>query len=288
LNTNYTTRAYIDNSLNVNYYKRTQIDISYSNIITNSLVTIGSGTITAGGGFIGTSYRSSAPETDISFGNNLTTGCINIGTTQSSGDITLGDGKNRDATSSIYIGTKSTNGSINIGRGNTISINNSTPTLTINRPITVGYTTLPTASQIGNIVTAVSFTSVDIAFGSAPYSVFNAGCNITSGIWLITIEFNIQTSGSITGSKWGYCAINNTGTPLPSPTTSFAGAMTFSLKRFEDTTSWSNSTTYYDSTAFFVNNYSNSYTNIRGLFRWIAATAGSLKIGIEQSAVRIA
>jgi hypothetical protein len=202
LNVNYATRAYIDNSLNLNYYKKTQIDISYSNIITNSLVTIGSGTITAGGGFIGTSYRSSAPETDISFGNNLTSGCINIGTTQLSGDITLGDGTVRDATSGIYIGTKSTSGNINIGRGNTISINNSTPSITINRPInlTAGSTAIQSAGANAIGFYAIPITSSNLPQGatSGTNSVTGTGISVSgSGVFSINYRCSINSTTSI-------------------------------------------------------------------------------------------
>ena len=153
LNTNYYTKTAIDSSINTSFYNRAYIDASLSNIVTNSLTTTGSGTITAAGGFIGTSFQPSANNIAITFANITTTGNIDIGGQQSTGNLNLGIGA-RSATGNINIGGVSASSStstinigtgsgstntINIGKDNVISIVNSTPTFTMNRAVTIGY-----------------------------------------------------------------------------------------------------------------------------------------------------
>ena len=111
------------NNLFTNTYTKSYIDISFANIVTNSLITTGSGTITAGGGFVGTSFQPSAIGTTITFGNNITTGNIDIGGSQNTGNVNVGAGI-RSATGHINIGTGSTSSNnINIGTGSSYSGN---------------------------------------------------------------------------------------------------------------------------------------------------------------------
>jgi hypothetical protein len=186
LNTNYTTKTYVDNSLNTNYYTKTYIDTSFSNIVTNSLITTGSGTITSGGGFIGTSYQPSAITTAITFGNNITTGNIDIGAAQTSGNLNLGVGS-RTTTGNIFIGTgSSATNTINIGRGNVVSIlNTTTPTLTINRPIKPGYGyAITDATTIGYQGSSSSSTKFSSTPGAGSLVIL-LSTSITAGVWMV-------------------------------------------------------------------------------------------------------
>jgi len=200
LNTNYYTRSAIDNSINTNFYNKTYIDASFSNIVTNSLTTTGSGTITAGGGFIGTSYQPSAVTTAITFGNNITTGNIDIGASQTTGNLNLGIGTARAATGNIFIGTGATAvNTINIGRGNVISIvNSTTPTFTINRPITVAYNTSAITSnmQIGYQISDSSNNTLLPQNSTA--LVRTPGLALPIGVWQVQTDmgYSVATASS--------------------------------------------------------------------------------------------
>jgi hypothetical protein len=181
----------IRENLNTNYYTKTYIDTSFSNIVTNSLITTGSGTITSGGGFIGTSYQPSSDATAITFGNNIISGNIDIGGAQTTGNINLGTGSR--TTGNIFIGTgASATNTINIGRGNVISIQNATtPTLTINKPIKIGYSIYPITdvSMIGHQGTATTTTArLSISVQSL------LSVSITPGVWMV--EGSIQATGT--------------------------------------------------------------------------------------------
>jgi len=193
-------RTYVDTSLNANYYNERYIDASFANIITNSVVTTGSGTITAGGGFIGTSYQPSAITTAITFGNNITTGNITIGGSQTTGNLNLGTGTGRLATGNIFIGTGATaTNTINIGRGNTISILNAAPsTFTLNSPITVAYNTSAITSnmQIGYQISDSS--NGTLLPQNSTALVRTPGLTLPIGVWQVQIDmgYSIVTAST--------------------------------------------------------------------------------------------
>jgi hypothetical protein len=162
-----------------------------------------SSTITSTGGFIGTSYQPSVGTTAITFGNNITTGNIDIGAAQTTGNLNLGIGT-RSATGNIFIGTgTSATNTINIGRGNAISIVNSTaPTLTINCPIILSTTSGEIQSagtnSLGYFYTKITTTVTSIATGTSSQS--NALALAGSGVFIInfTCIMNVGTSISTT------------------------------------------------------------------------------------------
>jgi hypothetical protein len=220
LNDNYYTRTAIDSSMNTNfynrtavdasfsnidtnYYNKTYIDASFSNIVTESLTTTGSGTITAGGGFIGTSFQPSANNIAIAFANITTTGNIDIGGQQSTGNLNLGIGA-RSATGNINIGTGSTSKNIiNIGRGNVISIDLSSSTFSINYPITIGYNgnLITNSSMIGYQVSATNNTNPPVNYwASFPNRIANMSTlSLIPGVWNLSGFCIISISGGGSG-----------------------------------------------------------------------------------------
>jgi hypothetical protein len=160
------------------------------------------GTVT-GGEFIGTSFQPTAVETAITFGNNITTGNINIGASQTTGNLNLGAGL-RNATGNIFLGTGSTaTNTINIGRGNTIAIvNSATPTLTINRPIilTSGSTAIQSAgvNAIGFYATPIVSSNIPKGATSGSNSITGSGISVSgSGVFSINYRCSINSTTSI-------------------------------------------------------------------------------------------
>jgi hypothetical protein len=160
------------------------------------------GTVT-GGEFIGTSFQPTAVETAITFGNNITTGNIDIGASQTTGNLNLGAGL-RNATGNIFLGTGSTaTNTINIGRGNTIAIVNSeTPTLTINRPIilTSGSAAIQSAgvNAIGFYATPIVSSNIPKGATSGSNSITGTGISVSgSGVFSINYRCSINSTNSI-------------------------------------------------------------------------------------------
>jgi len=195
-----TLKTYTDKSLNTNYYTKTYVDTSFSNIVTNSLITTGSGTIKSGGGFIGTSYQPSSAETAITFGNNIISGNIDIGAAQTSGNLNLGLGS-RTTAGNIFIGTGTgATNTINIGTGNVISIvNATTPTLSISRPIQPTYAgNAPNANtMIGFIATPTISGITNITTGIANIGQFS----LTTGTWIVQAKITF-TGVSVVASQF--------------------------------------------------------------------------------------
>jgi hypothetical protein len=197
-----------DTSIN-NTYTKTYIDTSFSDIYTSITTT---GTITANGGFIGTSYQPSAATTAITFGNNITTGDITIGESQTTGNLNLGTGTSRAATGNVFIGTGATaTNTINIGRGNVVSIvNSATPTLTINQPIKTSYTyPVSDVSMIG-----YQFSVNNTSFSNPWVSATSIGIMtptplvLRPGVWNLSGYCHIRLSNNA-GITYGLSTVNN-------------------------------------------------------------------------------
>jgi len=190
-----------------------------------------SSTITSAGGFIGTSYQPSEAGTAISFGNNITTGNIDIGGQQSTGNLNLGIGTSRESTGNIFIGTGSTAlNTINIGRSNVISIvNSSTPTLTINRPIILtsvsGGIQSAGVNAIGYYATpVVSSNLTQGATTGANNAVTGSGITVYgSGVWSIIYRCSINSTTSI-ASTVIVCGVSVTDSSSNTQSTAILGS----------------------------------------------------------------
>jgi hypothetical protein len=212
--------------------------------VTNSLTTTGSGTITAAGGFIGTSFQPSANNIAITFANITTTGNIDIGGQQTTGNLNLGTGA-RSATGNINIGGVSVGSStntinigtgsgstntINIGRSNVISIvNSTTSTLTLNRPVTIGYTSSiysETSSAVLSFIGGTFFSTAtwsswasgnfEYIFGNNPTTPATGwtgagGVSLLSGVYRVNyaLSFDDGTAYNITDFRVGISTLNN-------------------------------------------------------------------------------
>jgi hypothetical protein len=160
--------------------------------------TVTAGSISTTGIITGNSYQSSGTGIDISFGPNITTGSIHIGGAQTTGDINLGTGTARTAAGNIYIGTGTSLGGINIGRTNVVSIvNSATPTLTINRPITVGYniSDISLNTQIGFQISDSS--NATLLPQNTAALVRTPGLTLPIGVWQVQIDM-VYTIGTAT------------------------------------------------------------------------------------------
>jgi hypothetical protein len=216
-------------------------------------------TITSTGGFIGTSYQPSAATTAITFGNNITTGNINIGAAQTTGNLNLGIGTSREATGNIFIGTgASALNTINIGKGNVISIVNSeTPTLTINRPITVGYNTsaITLNTQIGfQISDSINNT---ILPQNSTALVRTPGLTLPIGVWQVQIDM-VYTIGTATSQY----TIFQYGITTNINGNQASDCIPYARYRFDSTTSLSTGNYFNTASAIVSNTASKTYYGI--------------------------
>ena len=172
------TKTYVDGSLNANYYVKNYVDDSLNDIRNNyttltlkNALDISINDITsnyATTSFVNSQFNNlinSAPDTlntlneiaiaiqsDVSL---VTQAFSRLDKLDSSINTlysinTINDTTLTITAGNISIGTGSGTNTINIGTGNTISIlNSATPSLTINRPITIGYIPVFTSNQIG-------------------------------------------------------------------------------------------------------------------------------------------
>jgi hypothetical protein len=237
-------------------------------------------TITSTGGFIGTSYQPSAATTAITFGNNITTGNIDIGAAQTTGNLNLGIGTSREATGNIFIGTgASALNTINIGRGNVISIVNSeTPTLTINRPIltTGNPSTLTTA--IGSIVSVSSTSGVVGPPSTGSYTLSSGAMTLGSGVWLVSLHINYITASSINNSfRWNIGLMTNV--PVTGNNASASKAPTNTIGSAwvgdSDGVGLDNGTYGQQLAGIVLNNYDGSYNTLYGIFNYSQTAAGA-------------
>ena len=310
LNTNYYTRTAIDSSMNTNFYNKTYIDASFSNIVTNSLTTTGSGTITAGGGFIGTSFQPSANTTAIAFANITTTGNIDIGGQQSTGNLNLGIGA-RSATGNINIGGVSAGSStnainigtgsgstntINIGQSNVISIvNSATPTFTINRPILATGNPSSSTTAIGYIPAIVSTTSGTVGPPSASTTwTFSTGImTLGTGVWLVSLHAAYTASGISLNTTFVWNmglmttapTIGNSASASKAPNNTLGGLNAWIGN--SDGVNLDNGSYGQQFGGVVLNNYDGTYNTLYGIFNWYAA-AGTLNTILTLRAVKIA
>ena len=294
LNANYYTKSAIDSSINTSFYNKTYIDTSFSNIVTNSLTTTGSGTITAAGGFIGTSFQPSANNIAITFANITTTGNIDIGGQQTTGNLNLGTGA-RSATGNINIGGVSAGSStntinigtgsgstntINIGRSNVISIvNSATPTFTINRPILATGNPSSSTTAIGYTVSVSSTSGVVGPPTTGSYTLSSGAITLGAGVWIVSLHISYITASGINNSfRW------NIGLMTTAPTTGNSASASKAPTNTLADVAWvgdadgvglDNGTYGQQFGGVVLNNYDGTYNTLYGIFNYTQTAAGA-------------
>ena len=188
--------------------------------------TLSGNDITTGSASLATNLFDNLTSATCSICNSMTSGIVRIGSTMSSsGIITLGSsfstinignfkftgnfGMDANFTTQNYtLLTNLTSGNLTIGHAQ-----NQTGNIIINRPITLGYTTIPTYSN-----TQIGFTTRDTInnTGTIPnFSAFNAFTSYITlpvGVWLITYSLRLKiVSGSLVVVAYNTYGIDNTG-----------------------------------------------------------------------------
>jgi hypothetical protein len=218
-----------------------------SNLLMGGSVTIGSvsvDTIINGVLKNGTNITTTSATSDFWIGNDITSGRIFMGDVDGrTGAMFIGNKMNGP----IHIGSELKElGSVNIGSSTTSAATN-IRNLNVSTPITLGYTTIPTSTQLGGVVYGYSANNNTVL--SAPYNypasitanAVNKIANITLniGLWMITTHISV---GSTIGSYWmigirvGQDAFDDYTVTEPAQTGNSRGVFNFPVRVTENNT----------------------------------------------------
>jgi hypothetical protein len=118
---------------------------------------------------------------NLSVGNLQTSGILNIGTsTTRTGNINIGSGAGAGNTSSIQLGSSTGSGAISV-----------------NRPLTIGYTVNPVAGQIGEVIRAPALTPTAFPTGTAVAQTAAVSVNyltLPRGVWYTSATMGLSCS----------------------------------------------------------------------------------------------
>lgn len=171
----------------------------------------GSGNVTLGQSATGTTTLNGTTSVTTLNATTATSG-LNLGNNSTSGEVQLANGSTFTGNIRIGAGSVTRTGTINIGTGGSggISIGNSTCSVTLGPPLTLG--SIPTAESTAQLGSYGFGTNTSVSSGTASYQALVTFTNLPIGIYIFNGGIFANTSGFSVNLQFG-----------PAPTTQNSG-----------------------------------------------------------------
>lgn len=183
-------------------------------------------------------------------------------------------------TGSLLIGSTMTSGTLTIG-------GSSTNTLTIQRPILLSSGSDPASAptalgyQLPSVSSGTGVLSLPLT--NSQYTISTGVRTLGIGVWLLSLNIDFLAAASVTNFNYNMGFMNSAPTTGDSATASSAPTNTIAgingNQRNDDNTNLSNGTYIYQIGGVVVNNYGGTYNNMYGIFNFTWNTTGTIDIG---------